>query len=115
MSILGPLNEGLHGDKSLILTKAFIDGFSAISLGATYGPSVMLVAIPIFIIQFSITIFATQFQSFFTPGMILHLTAVGGILIFGTGLTMLKIKKLKMINFVPALIVALVVAKVFGC
>lgn len=104
MAILGSLDEGIRGDRTVLLTKSILDGFASIALAASMGIGVAFSAIPIFIYQGSITILAGYTQSFFTPLMIQQLTAVGGLLIVGISLNILEIKKIKVTNLLPSLI-----------
>lgn len=108
MTFIGTLNEGLRGDHSLLFTKSLLDGFTSIALASTYGVGVLFSAIPLFLFQTSLTVLAVQFQSFFTPLVVGQLTATGGVLILGIGLNLLEIKRIKVINLLPALVVVVV-------
>ena len=113
MTFVGSLNEGLSGDRTLIYTKAILDGFTSIALASVYGLGVLFSALPLFLVQGSITLLATQFQTFFSPLLISQLTAVGGVLILGIGLSILEIKALKTINLLPSLGVVIVLTLLF--
>lgn len=106
MAILGPLDEGLTGDRSILLTKSLLDGFSAIALASAFGSGVIFSALPVLLIQGSITIFATYLQVVLPPEAIVELKAAGGILIIGICLNMLEITKIKLSNMLPALPIA---------
>lgn len=114
MTFVGAINEGLNGDRTLILTKAILDGFTSIALASVYGVGVLLSALPLFIIQASITLLAGQFQSFFSDLIINQMTAVGGALILGIGLNLLGIKRIKTSNLLPGLVVVIVLTLIFG-
>lgn len=109
MTIIGAINEGLKNDRTLLLTKSILDGFTSIALASTYGAGVLFSAIPLFIFQSALTLFSAQFQSFFSTMMINQLTATGGVLILGIGINLLDIKKIKVINLLPALIVVIII------
>ena len=104
MTIVGSINEGVNGDRTLLLTKSILDGFTSIALASTMGIGVLFSIIPMLILQGGLTIFAGMFQSFFTPSLINQLTATGGILILGIALNILEIKKIKVVNMLPALL-----------
>jgi uncharacterized membrane protein YqgA involved in biofilm formation len=104
MAILGSLDEGIRGDRTVLLTKSILDGFASIALAASMGIGVAFSAIPILLYQGSITILARYTQGFFTPLMIHQLTAVGGLLIVGISINLLEIKKIKVTNLLPSLI-----------
>ena len=103
MAILGPLNEALKGDRTLVLTKAIMDGVSSIALASAFGRGVIYSAIPVLIIQGGIGLSAAFLEPLLSPELISELTAVGGILIIGIGISVLEIKKIKVINLIPAL------------
>jgi uncharacterized membrane protein YqgA involved in biofilm formation len=114
MTFVGAINEGLNGDRTLILTKAILDGFTSIALASVYGVGVLLSALPLFIIQAGLTLMAAQFQSFFSELIINQMTAVGGALILGIGLNLLGIKRIKTSNLLPGLVVVIVLTLIFG-
>jgi hypothetical protein len=105
MTFVGALNEGLSGDRTLIFTKALLDGFTSIALASVYGLGVIFSALPLLLIQGGISLLARQFQDFFTPLLINELSAVGGVLILGIGISLLEIKRLRTTNLLPALLV----------
>jgi uncharacterized membrane protein YqgA involved in biofilm formation len=110
LAILGPLNEGLKGDRTILLTKSLLDGFSAIAFASTYGIGVMFSVIPLLIYQGGITVFSSYLQSIMTPLVISQLTAVGGLLIIGIGFNLLEIKKIKVTNMLPALLLVIILS-----
>lgn len=108
LTILGALEEGISHNPTLLFTKATLDGFTAIALSASYGIGVLFSIIPLFIYQTSLTLLAKAIQPFFTPILINQLTAVGGILILGLGVSLLKIKEIRITNLLPSLIFVLI-------
>lgn len=113
MTFVGALNEGLSGDRTLILSKAILDGFTSIVLASVYGVGVLFSALPLFIVQAGLTLLAAQFQTLFPDVLIRQLTAVGGVLILGIGLGLLEIKRIKTVNLLPALAVVIVMTMIF--
>lgn len=105
MTIVGALNEGISGDKSLLLTKSMLDGFTSIALASTFGVGVLFSVIPMLIFQGGLTVFAGQFEHLFSEVLLAQLTATGGVLILGIGLNLLEIKSIKVLNLLPALLV----------
>lgn len=108
MAVLGALESGLHNQHDLLITKAFLDGFTSIVLTTTLGFSVILSAIPVFIYQAVITLFATQITSYipqvFLDGLLLELTGVGGLMILAIGLNMLNLTQIKIANLLPGIL-----------
>lgn len=109
MAILGPLEEGLGGPRTIILTKTLLDFFAAIALGAALGSGVIFSFIPILIYQGSITLFASSIKDYLTPLMHTELAATGGVLIIGIGINLLDIKKIRLTNLLPALLIIIAI------
>lgn len=105
MTILGAIEEGATGNPRLLLTKSILDGFSSILLASAFGVGVVFTAIPLFLFQGSITLLAKYFGEFLSIETIHALTSVGGILLIGLAINILEIKKLRILNMVPALLV----------
>ena len=114
MTILGTIQEGTGGSPDLLYTKSLMDFFSSMLLASAFGVSVALSAIPLFIFQASLTLIAMFAGSFFTPGIILELTSVGGILLVGLGLNILHISNLRVMNMLPALVVVVIMLVIFA-
>ena len=104
MTIIGAIEEGLGNPPRLLLIKSLMDGVSSIALGSGLGIGVSFSVIPLFIFQGGLTLLAMFFGDFFPDVMITELTAVGGILLIGLGIDILEIKKIKVMNMLPALI-----------
>jgi uncharacterized membrane protein YqgA involved in biofilm formation len=96
MSILGAIEDGLGNPPNLLLAKSVLDGFTAIALTASMGVGILLSVIPLNIMHV------------FGETVITELTAIGGLLLIGLGITMLEIKKISVVNMLPALIIIVV-------
>ncbi len=112
MSIVGALDSGLRGDHQVLYTKAMLDGFFSIIFSTTLGIGVLFSAIPVFIYQGSIAIFATVIESFvpqhLMDTLIHELTATGGVLIVAIGLNLLNLTKIKTGNLLPSILVCII-------
>jgi hypothetical protein len=114
MTIMGALNEGLNGDRELLLIKSILDGFTSIALASVYGLGVLFSVVPLFLLQAGLTLLAVPLQGVLSTMIISQLTAVGGVLILGIGLSLLELKRVKTVNMLPALVVVVVLTAVFG-
>lgn len=114
MTILGAIEEGINNNPDLLLTKSLMDGFSSIALAAALGVGVLLSAIPLLIFQGGLTLLASSVQDFLLPEMIAEITAVGGVMLIGLGINILGIKKLRIMNMLPALLFVILMVMVFG-
>jgi len=113
MSILGPIEEGLGKPPNILLAKSVLDAFSSMALAASLGVGVAFSVIPLVIYQGGITLFASYVQGFFTNVLINELTAVGGLLLIGLGIDILEIKRLKILNMLPSLVIVVILAYFF--
>lgn len=114
MAIVGAINSGLQGDHQVLYTKALLDGFTAVIFSATLGIGVIFAAVPVFLYQGSIALAAEWITQFIAEGLldqiILHVTSVGGLLIVGLGINLLRIATIRVADFLPALPLAVVSA-----
>jgi uncharacterized membrane protein YqgA involved in biofilm formation len=110
LTILGAVEEGLGDKPNLLLTKSLMDGFSSMALASALGVGVMLSVVPLLIYQGGLTIFASQLTVVLSPDVIAELSAVGGILLIGLGFVLLEIKKVRIMNMLPSLIVVVFLA-----
>jgi hypothetical protein len=109
MAIVGSINDGLMGDPSILVTKAMMDGIISIPFAASMGFGVLGSAVPILIYQGSLTLLASKIQFFFTPVMVRELTSVGGVIVIGIGINILGLQKVRVGNFIPALILIILI------
>lgn len=114
MAIMGSLDSGLRGDHSILFTKAIMDGIAAALFASTMGVGVILSAIPLFIYQGFITLSASLLEPVLTAAVITELSAVGGVLLLGLSLSILEIKKIKVVNLLPALLFAVLITTLMG-
>jgi hypothetical protein len=107
MAILGSIRDGLKGDIQLLAIKSVLDGFGALAFASMLGVGVLFSAITIGIYQGLITLLAVQAQAILTEPMIAEMTATGGVLIMGIGVSsLLELKPIRVGNFLPALAIA---------
>lgn len=104
MAIIGPLNVGLRGDPSILLFKCVLDTSSTLIYGTIYGPSVMLSGPFVFLSEAAIFLLAGVIAPFLTPEMTNEISAIGSLLIFAISLDLLDIVKVKVANYLPALL-----------
>ncbi len=108
MSLVGSFKAGVEGNYELILTKSVLDGFMAIVLTAAMGAGVAFSAITILVYQGGLTLLSTVLQPLATELVLGELTGVGGVLVIMIGLNLLDLKQVKTANFLPALVLMLI-------
>lgn len=113
MAIVGSFDEGLRGDRTVVLSKSILDGFAAIAMASAYGVGVVFAAVPLLLYQGALVIFAGMLQPWLTPPLMTELTATGGVLITGISLNLLNLTQIRLSNLLPALLFVIVLALVF--
>ncbi|WP_461639344.1 DUF554 domain-containing protein [Labilibaculum euxinus] len=113
MTILGSMEEGMGKEPTLLLTKSMMDGFSAVALAAVMGVGVLFSVIPLLIYQGGLTLLAALFGGVIPEAIITEMAGVGGVLIIGLGISILEIKKIKVLNMLPALLVEVLLCYIF--
>ncbi len=108
MAVMGAIEEGINGNPDILLAKSALDGISSIIFSSSLGVGVLFSAIPVFLYQGTITQIAHLAKNLITNDMINEMTAVGGILIIGLALGILEIKKIKVANLLPSLLIILI-------
>ena len=107
IAILGSIQAGLSGDISLLVIKSVLDGFAAMAFASTLGVGVLFSASVVLLYQGTITLLAAQLNALVSKPMMAELTATGGVLLLGIAISsLLEIKKIRVGNFLPALVIA---------
>lgn len=114
LSIVGPINAALTGDYTYLFTNATLDFVTSMVLASTYGISMVLAAPILFCWQGAIYLVAYIAGDIISSRMITEMSVVGGFLIATTGMSILKIKDFKTLNFIPSLFVPVIVIAVLG-
>ncbi|MBE6209857.1 MAG: DUF554 domain-containing protein [Rikenellaceae bacterium] len=115
MTILGAFEDGLGEFPRLLYTKAVIDGISAIVLASVAGIGVLFSIVPLLLYQGALTLSAEWLKPIMQEAMINEMTAVGGLMLMGIGLSLLHVKEVRTADMLPALIYAPILAYIFLC
>ncbi|MGN0960462.1 MAG: DUF554 domain-containing protein [Coriobacteriales bacterium] len=105
LSILGPVQSALYGDETFLFTNAMLDLVTSAVLASTYGIGMALAAGVLFAWQGAIYALTLLLGDFISATMMTELSIVGGALIVMSGLSILKVKDFKTLDFLPALAV----------
>lgn len=106
MAIVGSLNAGLAGDYEMLFTKSILDFISSAVLAVSFGVGVLFSAIFVLVYQGSIVLLAQFLKPILTASVIAEITCVGSLIIIALGLNIIGITKIKVANYLPAIIVA---------
>ncbi|MFN2436170.1 MAG: DUF554 domain-containing protein [Desulfotignum sp.] len=107
MAIVGSLESGLSGNHATLFAKSCLDGIVSIILSSSLGLGVMFSAVPVLLYQGAITLMASVLKPLLVPAVIAQMSGVGGLLILGIGMNMLREKKIKVGNMLPAIFIPL--------
>ena len=113
MAIVGAIQDGIFGDWSLLATKAILDFIIIMVMTCSLGKGCAFSAIPVFVFEGAITVFATFLKPLMTDLAMDYLSLIGSILIFCVGLNLVWGKKIRVANMLPAVVLAVVAALVF--
>ena len=110
MAIVGAIQDGIFGDWSLLATKAVLDFIIIMVMTCSLGKGCAFSAIPVFLFEGSITLFATFLKPIMTELALDYLSLIGSILIFCVGLNLVWGKKVRVANMLPAVVLAVAAA-----
>lgn len=110
MAVVGSINDGLYGDSTVLITKAILDFIIVMIMAASLGKGAIFSAIPVAVLQGGVTALSVLIKPIMTETALLYLSVVGNILIFCVGINLVFGKKIKVANFLPAIILAIACA-----
>lgn len=110
MAIVGAIEDGIFGDYSILATKAVLDFIIIMVMTGTMGKGCVFSAIPVAILQGSVTLLANFIKPVMTDAALANLSMIGSILIFCVGLNLVWGKKIRVANLLPAVVLAVVMA-----
>lgn len=106
MTVTGSLQSGLTADHSILITKAMLDLVSAMMLASSLGAGVLLSAFSVLVIQGGLVALAGLLSPFLSTGAINEMTCVGSLLIIMIGTNLMGLSKLKVADYLPAILFA---------
>ena len=109
MTVTGSIQAGLTGDNSVLITKAMLDLVSSMMLASSLGIGVLLSAAAVFVIQGGLVLLAGLISPIMSTGAINEMTCAGSILIIMIGTNLMGITKIKVADFLPAIVFAPVI------
>lgn len=110
MAIVGSIEDGITGDYSILATKAVLDFIIIMVMSCSMGRGAVFSAIPVAILQGSITALAGLVRPLMTEAALNNLSMVGNVLIFCVGINLVWGKKVRVANLLPAIVIAVIAA-----
>ena len=106
MTVTGSIQAGLTGDNSVLITKAMLDLVSSMMLASSLGIGVVLSSVAVFVIQGGLVLLAGLIAPLMSTDAINEMTCAGSILIIMIGTNLMGITKIKVADFLPAILFA---------
>lgn len=106
MAIIGAIQDSLQGDYTILFAKSVLDCIIIMVMTASMGKGCIFSAIPIGILQGSVTVLAGFLAPVMTEAALANLSYIGSILIFCVGLNLVFGPKVRVANLLPALVIA---------
>ena len=110
MAIVGSIEDGITGDYSILATKAVLDFIIIMVMSCSMGRGAVFSAIPVEILQGSITALVGLVRPLMTTAALANLSMVGNVLIFCVGINLVWGKKVRVANLLPAIVIAVIAA-----
>lgn len=108
LSMLGPVISALKGDHTFLFTNATLDFVSSAVFASTYGIGMVLAAPVLFCWQGMFWLIAHISASAISDALMAELLIVGGLLITGSGLSLLQLKDCRTLNLLPSLLIPVI-------
>lgn len=114
MIIVGSLQAGLSGDYEMLYTKSVLDLISSMVFASSLGLGVMLAGGFVLVFQGAIVLLAQFVAPFLTDAVIAEMVCSGSLIIFALGWNIVGITKLKVLNFLPAIFLPILLCPVLN-
>lgn len=112
MAIVGSIQDGLTGDWSTLALKGALDAVIVCAMAASMGRGCLFSALPVAVLQGSVTALATLLHPIMTEAALANLSLVGSTLIFCVGINLIWPKTFKPANMLPAVVIAVILTLV---
>lgn len=114
MTVTGSIQAGLTGDHSILITKAMLDLVSSMMLASSLGIGVLLSAVSVLVIQGGLVLLAGVIAPFMNAGAINEMTCTGSLLIVMIGTNLMGITKIKVADYLPAILFSPVIYNIIS-
>ena len=114
MVIVGSLDAGLRGDYTMLYTKSLLDTIAGVMMTAAMGIGVMGSAFFTLFFQGGIVLLAEQVAPYLSDYVIQEISCTGCLIILALGTNMLELTNIKVINYLPALVMVPLVIKLMN-
>lgn len=113
MVIIGPLQDALAHDPTMLFTKALLDAVIVAVYTSAFGLGAAFCALPVFVVEIAVTFLAVLINQFLTTPMTNGISLVGSMMIFCIGVNLLFPKKIRVANLLPAIVIVVLYAAIW--
>ena len=106
LTVLGSLNDGLGRGADQLFLKSALDGFAALAFAASFGWGVAASVLTVVVVQGGLTLAGVLLGDVLPDAHVAALTAVGGLLLVGVALRLLRVREIPVADLLPALVMA---------
>ncbi len=103
LTLVGCLENGAHGNPSLLYIKSLLDGFCSLALASSLGAGVLASVLTVLAFQGGLSLLAYSVAEPLDQLSISLMTIVGGVVMLATALMILEIKKIPVANLLPGI------------
>ncbi|MBR3202865.1 MAG: DUF554 domain-containing protein [Solobacterium sp.] len=114
MAIVGSIEDGIHGNPSILISKAILDFMIILLMSASMGKGCVFSFVPVGILQGSVTLLAIGLRGIFTEPALAGLSLTGNVIISLIGVNLLFGKTIKTANLLPALVLSILLTFLLG-
>ncbi|MBK8134910.1 MAG: DUF554 domain-containing protein [Chloroflexi bacterium] len=114
LTILGSIQDGMGlqiGYQQLVI-KSVLDAFAALAFAASFGVGVVFTVLTIIVVQGGLALLGMLAGQFMTPPMVAEMTATGGMILIGLALILMDVKRPRVANLLPGLLLAPIIVVV---
>lgn len=105
LAMMGSISDGLGNGIDQLLLKSTLDMFAAMAFAASFGWGVAASIIPVGLLQGGFTVLGMYLGTFISPVQVLTMNIVGGLLLIGISINLLRIRHVPVGDLLPALLV----------
>lgn len=107
MAVIGPIEDGMNGDPSMLFIKALLDGLIIMIFASVTGKGALFSAIPVLAVEGTLTLLASAARPLFTDVVVANMSFVGAVLILCVGVNLMFDKKINVADMLPAVFAAI--------
>lgn len=108
MAVIGSIQDGISGDYSVLAVKGLLDAIIICVMAAAQGKGCIFSAIPVAILQGSLTVLGFAVGDFLPASSLDNLSLVGSVLILCVGLNLVRERQIRVANVLPSIVIAVI-------